>query len=74
MMAKRKFKVAPLSGGFMLTSIVGFAASVLFIYKISISWGVTFMVFFAIMFIASLVSMTYNPLPKESFENKKIYE
>ena len=73
-MAKRKFKVAPLSGGFMLTAVVGFAASVLFVYKISVSWGITFMIFFAIMFIASIISMTYHPLPQESFKKKKVYE
>ena len=63
-------KTAPLSGGFMVTSIVGFLASILFVYKISISWGVAFAVFFAIMFIASVVYFTYNPLSDDSFKKK----
>jgi hypothetical protein len=73
-MARRKFKVAPLSGGFMLTSVVGFAASLIFIYGISQSWGMTLMIFFAIMFIASIISMTYNPLPEEAHKKKKVSE
>lgn len=65
-------KIAPLSGGFMITSIVGFLASVLFVYDASVSWGVTFMIFFAIMFIASIISMTKYPVAQESFKRKII--
>ena len=51
-------KYAHLSAGFMLTSIVGFLISVFFLWKISLSWGFTFALFFGIMFIASIISMT----------------
>jgi hypothetical protein len=51
-------KYAHLSAGFMLTSIVGFLISVFFLWKISLSWGFTFAVFFGIMFVASIISMT----------------
>jgi hypothetical protein len=48
----------PLTSGFMLTSIIGFMVSVLFVMKMSVSWGFTFAVFFVIMFISSIVSMS----------------
>jgi 4-hydroxybenzoate polyprenyltransferase len=51
-------KYVPLSSSFMLTSIVGFLVSMLFVMKISPTWAVTFMIFFIIMFIASIVSMS----------------
>ncbi|MFH1399615.1 MAG: hypothetical protein ABIG95_05895 [Candidatus Woesearchaeota archaeon] len=51
--------VAPLSGGFMIASIVGFFVSALLVLKYSTSWGVTFMIFFTMMFIAAVISMTY---------------
>jgi len=51
-------KYAHLSAGFMLTSIIGFLISVFFIWDISIPWGFTFALFFGIMFVASIISMT----------------
>ncbi len=59
-------KYAHLSAGFMLTSIIGFFVSTFFIWKISLSWGFTFTLFFLIMFIASIISMT-----KADFSNKE---
>ena len=53
--------VAPLSGGYMITSIVGFLISSVYVYDISNRWGLTFAMFFALMFVASLISMTYGP-------------
>lgn len=53
--------VAPLSGGYMITSMAGFAISAYYVYGISNTWGLTFMMFFALMFTASLISMTYGP-------------
>jgi len=50
-------KHLPFSSGFMLTSILGFLISVLFIMKISATWGFTFALVFVIMFIASIVTM-----------------
>ena len=43
--------VAPLKGGYMITSIVGFIVSVIFIYPRTSRWGFTFTLFFALMFI-----------------------
>jgi hypothetical protein len=56
-----KYKVAPLTGGFMITSIAGFLISTFYIYGASQKWGFTFGLFFVLMFIASLISMTYGP-------------
>ena len=60
-------KVVPLKSSFMLTSIVGFLVSALFVYNQLgyKSWGFTFMLFFGAMFIASLISMTYSPTMPE---------
>ena len=55
------YKVAPLSGGYMITSIVGFLISAMYVYDISNRWGFTFSLFFMMMFVASLISMTYGP-------------
>ncbi|MBL7054957.1 hypothetical protein ISS05_04335 [Candidatus Woesearchaeota archaeon] len=60
-MAKKEIKVAPLSGGFMITSIVGFLISAVYVYPQSAAWGFTFGIFFVMMFIASMISMTYGP-------------
>jgi formate hydrogenlyase subunit 3/multisubunit Na+/H+ antiporter MnhD subunit len=54
-------KIAPLKGGFMITSIVGFLISAVYVYPNSKSWGFTFAVFFTLMFVASMISMTYAP-------------
>jgi len=69
---KRKFKFAPLSGGYMATSMLGFLISVVYVYKQSPDWGVTFAFIFAIMFAASVISMTTaNPDDFVEFERKK---
>ena len=53
--------VAPLSGGYMITSIMGFLISAIYVYDISNRWGLTFAIFFTLMFVASMISMTYGP-------------
>ena len=58
---QREFNVAPLSSGYMLTSIVGALISVFYIYPNSRTWGFTFFLFFTLMFVAALISMTYSP-------------
>jgi len=55
------YKVAPLTGGYMITSIVGFLISAIYVYDMSNKWGFTFALFFMLMFISSLISMTYGP-------------
>ena len=56
------YKVAPLSAGFMLTSILGAIISAFYIYKQSETFGFAFFLFFTLMFVASLISMTYAPV------------
>lgn len=53
-------KAAPLSAGFMLTSIIGFMLSILIIYPRWPTWGFTFTLIFTLMFISSVISMTYS--------------
>lgn len=50
-------KHVPFSSGFMLTSILGFMISVLFVMKLSLTWGFTFALMFVILFIASIITM-----------------
>ena len=56
-----EFNIAPLSGGFMVTSIVGFIISAFYILPSSKTWGFTFVLFFTLMFVSSAISMTYAP-------------
>ncbi len=53
--------VAHLSGGFMITSIAGFLISAVYVYPASQRWGFTFAIFFTLMFVAAMISMTYGP-------------
>ena len=61
-MKKRKvrYQTVPLSGAFMITSILGFlVVTVYTLYeKISLTWGFTFDLIFVIMFVASVASIT----------------
>lgn len=56
-----RYNVAPLTGSYMITSIVGFLISIMYVYDISNRWGFAFALFFMMMFVASLISMTYGP-------------
>ena len=60
-------RVVPLHGSFMVTAIVGFIISALYVYRQlgNKTWGFTFMLFFALMFIASIISMTSAPIMPE---------
>ena len=58
-------KHVPLTSGFMLTSILGFLISVMFVMNVPsipestrLTWGFTFALIFVIMFIASIISMS----------------
>ena len=59
------FKAAPLSSGFMLASIIGFLVSVVYVWNLNKSFGFTFAIIFAVMFVASIVSMTHAPVEAE---------
>ena len=67
----RKMNVSPLSSSFMLTSMVGFLVSAFFVYGLSKTWGFTLGLFFALMFIAAMVSMTYAPVDFDHSRRKK---
>ncbi|MBI2652563.1 hypothetical protein HYX00_03810 [Candidatus Woesearchaeota archaeon] len=72
-MHNKEFNIAPLSGSYMITSIVGFLISAFYIMPNSMTWGFTFVLFFTLMFIASLISMTYAPSDWPlRMDNKKI--
>ena len=55
-------KVTPLPGSFMITAIVGFFISVVYVFPRSANWGFTFTLFFILMFIASMISVSYAPV------------
>ena len=56
----RKTKSLPLSGGFMVVSIVGLIASAIYTNSgaLDTTWGVTLIIFCAIVFLASVISIT----------------
>ena len=59
----RQWRASPLKGSFMVISILGFLITTYLIYNPDTpSYGVTFMIVFAAMFIASLISMTKAPI------------
>ncbi len=69
------YRVVPLSAGFMLTSIVGFLVTVFYVYPYvdklfsgsvwmkSLAFAI--LLFFVIMFISSIISMTLAPIDAE---------
>ena len=68
-----EFNIAPLSSSFMLTSIVGFLVSAFYVAPAYATWGFTLVLFFTMMFIAAVISMTYSPTewPLQSKKGKK---
>lgn len=55
-------QIAPLNSSFMLTAILGILISLVWVYPQAMSWGIAFTVVFALMLVASLLSMSYgNP-------------
>ena len=57
--------VAPLNSTFMLSAILGFLISAIWVYPQAPSWGAAFGLVFLLMFIASIISMTYGPAEEE---------
>jgi len=51
----------PLNSAFMVTSILGFLVSIFYVGTLSTKWQFTFSLFFFLMFVASMISMTYGP-------------
>ncbi len=69
-MKKEKFKLfgkyAPLPSSFMITSIAGFLVSAYMVTDLA--WKFTMLLIFAVMFIASFISMTKAPVPTKPFK------
>ena len=59
---------APLPGTFMITAIVGFLITAYLVKDLS--WKFTLLLVFAVMFIASYVSMTRGPVVVEKKKKK----
>lgn len=57
-------KFAPLPGTFMITSIVGFAISAIYIWNLSETWGFAFSLIFVLMFVASMISLSKAAVPE----------
>ncbi len=55
-------KIAPLNASFMLTAILGFLISVIYVRKIDLSWATAFAIVFLIMIIAAFISMLKAPV------------
>ena len=53
---------SPLKGSFMVIAFLGFFISAYIVYPLSFNFAVAFMIVFAAMFFASLVSMTKAPV------------
>lgn len=85
MAKKKEVSVAPLTGGFMIVSMLGFLISALWLLPssgatvnpvsgeiiegpngenlpISKGWALSFMIITIMMFVASMISMTYGPV------------
>lgn len=60
--ATLRWHAAPLKGSFMVTAMLGFLISAYYVYPQSFNLGITFMIIFTAMFIASLISMTKAPV------------
>ena len=57
----KEYNIAPLSGSFMLTALIGFLISIFYVYPRDATWGMTFLIFFVVMFVSAMISMTYAP-------------
>ncbi len=65
----------PLPHEWMIISIIGFFVSWLYIYPYwSIPWGGTFMLFFILVFIATVINMSQATLQDDHLEELAIHE
>ncbi|MFH1072546.1 MAG: hypothetical protein V1743_03910, partial [Nanoarchaeota archaeon] len=68
------FKSAPLSSGYMLTSMLGILIAIFVIIPLELTWGFTFLLLFIIMFISSIISMSNAPVGDEALEELHLQE
>jgi multisubunit Na+/H+ antiporter MnhB subunit len=61
---------APLKTSFMVASIIGFLVSAIWIAKYWPSYGFAFALVFTLMFVASMVSMTYASVSEKESKNE----
>jgi len=64
-------KIAPLPETFMIAAIVGFLITAFLIAPKNTTWGFTLLIVFAVMFIASFISMTKGPVVEEMHRRKR---
>ncbi len=64
------WKVTYLPNTFMITALIGFLFSALFIMPRSMTWGFTMLLFFSVMFIASFISVVYGPVVREQMPRR----
>ena len=57
-----RWHAVPLKGSFMATAILGFFISYYYVCPVSFNFGIAVMLIFAIMFLASVISMTKAPI------------
>jgi len=57
----------PLKGSFMATAMLGFLISANWVYPQSLNYGISFMIIFTLMFIASFVSLTRAPVLRRDY-------
>ena len=55
----KRYKMAPLSGGYMASSMIGFIVSVIWVFPNNPSFGLAFALVFAMMFFSAVASMTH---------------
>jgi hypothetical protein len=59
------WKVAPLKSSFMLASILGFIITIIYTDQIGNDWAFAIGFVFALMFVASLISMRNAPIEEQ---------
>ena len=62
-MLHKKIRIAPLDSTYMLASILGFLISLFWLWDIWPSMAFAFMMVFGIMFVNSMISMTFAEPP-----------
>ncbi len=68
-------QLTPLPHEWMLAGIIGFFISVFHVYPVwSHTWGFTFAVFFTMIFIASVVSMSWSGTSEEDLLELAIHD
>ncbi len=59
---KMRWHAVPLKSSFMVTAMLGFLISAYWVYPQNMTWGIAFLIVFAVMFVASLISMSKAPI------------